>query len=463
MLCDSSTFLKFWLEDKCRETFLSHVPKNDLASLRLACHDFSVRAAPALFNDLSITFKTSTFTKPARLAALDRLGFYVKTLRFNLPHTTNTFLSPLVDPETGEELSFTYTPQAEVPTPQRPKYGDIGTTEILTRQWPTLFHAATNVPAFIRAFSAFINLSHLKISCPGYDQAQRFRRSIVDFALISLRIAVERNNLNALDTLTLSPIHPGGILYLAPLLGHGATPRSAARWSRVQKLTIHANTMPFSRVRGEPEYLRLLQTYLRNFQHNLRIFKFRWVGGKAQLPIQQSILPVPSTGNHPASDQSDAVSPLCPRKRRGMQPLQFGKLQRAEFENVKATAAEINAFVETHKHTLAELNFEDIELAGGTWNDALAPLAKISKTHRSEDMAEIPIMLSPTSFPMRMERVEVAHQEANGRKSLRMSRWLPARNKVTRAPSASRKLREGLLGCEGHLKKVFRGSSFPWR
>lgn len=463
MLCDSSTFLKFWLEDKCRETFLSHVPKNDLASLRLACHDFSVRAAPALFNDLSITFKTSTFTKPARVAALDRLGFYVKTLRFNLPHSSDTFLPPLVDPETGEELSFTYTPQVEAATPQRPKYGDIGTTEILTRQWPTLFHAATNVPAFIRAFSAFINLSHLKISCPGYDQAQRFRRSIVDFALISLRIAVERNNLNALDTLTLSPIHPGGILYLAPLLGHGATPRSAARWSRVQKLTIHANTLPSSHVQGEPDYLRLLQTYLRNFQHNLRIFKFRWVGGKAQLPIQQSMLPVYPTGKHPASDDSDAVNPSCLRKRRGMQPLQFGKLQRAEFENVKATSAEINAFVETHKQTLAELNFEDIKLAGGSWNDALAPLTKNSKPSRSEDTAEIPIMLSPTSFPMPMDRVEVVHQEGNGRKSLRMSRWLPARSKVTRAPSAARRVREGLLGCEGHLKKVFRGSSFPWK
>ena len=463
MLCDSSTFLKFWLEDKCRETFLSHVPNNDLASLRLACHDFSVRAAPALFNDLSITFKTSTFTKPARLAALDRLGFYVQTLRFNLPHSADTFLPPLVDPETGEELSFTYTPQVGAPTAQRPKYGDIGTTEILTRQWPTLFHAATNVPAFIRAFSAFVNLSHLKISCPGYDKKQRFQRSIVDFALISLRIAVERGNLNALDTLTLSPIHPGGILYLAPLLGHGASPRSASRWARIQKLTIHANTLPPSNVHGEPDYLRLLQTYLRNFQPNLRTFKFRWVGGKAQLPMHQSIMSAALADEHASRDGGPSASQSPPRKRRGMQPLEFRKLQRAEFENVKASSAEIGAFVETHKHTIGELNFEDVELAGGTWDDALAPLAKLGRPRPSQETAEIPIMLSPTSFPKPMKRVEFAHQEANGRKSLRISRWLPNRNKVVRAPSAARKVRDGLLGCEEQLKKVFRGSSFPWR
>lgn len=462
VLCDSSTFLKFWLEDKCRDTFLSHVPKDDLASLRLACHDFSVRAAPALFNDLSITFKTSTFTKPARLAALDRLGFYVKTLRLNMPLSSDTFLPPLVDPQTGEELSFTYTPQVEPPTARRPKYGDIGTTEILTRQWPTLFHAATNVPAFIRAFSAFVNLSHLKISCPGYDQAQRFRRNIVDFALISLRIAVERNNLNALDTLTLSPIHPGGVLYLAPLLGHGATPRSAGRWARIQKLTIHANTPPSSQVRGEPDHVRLLQTYLRNFQPNLKTFRFRWVGEKSQIPVHHSIMPASLTSQHPSSHQGDGKDPAALRKRRGMQPLHFGKLRRAEFENIKASSSEISAFVETHKRTIGELNFEDVELADGTWEQALAPLTKMAKPRRSEDTAEIPIMLSPTSFPMPMDRVEVAHQETNGRKSLRMSRWLTSRNKVARAPSAARKVREGLQGCEQHLKRVFRGSSL-WR
>ncbi|TKA62806.1 hypothetical protein B0A55_11248 [Friedmanniomyces simplex] len=124
VLSDSGTFLKFWLEDKCRDTFLSHLPKDDLASLRLVGHDFGVRAAPALFSDLSITFKTGTFTRPARLAALDRLGFYVKTLRFSVPHTPETFLPPLVEPDTGEELSFTYTPQV-TPCAGRPKYGDI--------------------------------------------------------------------------------------------------------------------------------------------------------------------------------------------------------------------------------------------------------------------------------------------------------------------------------------------------
>ncbi|KAK3723269.1 hypothetical protein LTR37_001992 [Vermiconidia calcicola] len=461
VLCESSTFLKFWLEDKCRETFLSCVPKRDLASLRLACHDFSVRAAPALFNDLSITFRSSTFTRPARLAALDRLGFYVKTLRFNFPHSAETFLPPLVDPETGAEMSFTYTPQIEAPTPRRPKYGDIGTTEILTRQWPTLFHAATNVPAFIRALSAFVNLSRLRISCPGHDYTQRYRRNTVDYALISLRIAVERNSLNALESLTLSPIHPSGLLYLSPLLGHGATPRSASRWSRIQHLTIHANTIPSAAVEGDPDYYKLLQTYIRNFQNNLTTFKFRWVGEKGQIPTQRVLISANMPDGPPVTGAAhDRPAPL--QRRRETPALHFPRLQHVDLENMKTTAADISTFVEAHKRTIEELNLESIELSEGDWDTALAPLTKRARARPSIDIADFPIMLSPTTLPAPMERIEVAHREVNGRKTLRMSSWLSTKNKG-RPPSAARKVREGLLGCESQLRKVLRGSVFPWR
>lgn len=467
MLCDSSTFLKFWLEDKCRDTFLSCVPKEDLASLRLACHDFSVRAAPALFNDLTITFRANTFTRPARLAALDRLGFYVKTLRFNFPHSAETFLPPLVDPDTGAELSFTYTPHVEAPTTKRPKYGDIGTTEILTRQWPTVFHAATNVPAFIRAFSAFVNLSHLKISCTGYDRNQRYRRSTVDFALISLRIAIEQNNLNALDSLTLSPIHPGGILHLSPILGYGATPRSARGWSRIRHLTMDTFNPSPSQAASEPDHIKLLQTYLRNFQSNLTTFKFRWVGSKGPLPIHRHVTASDLTQEHPASRAPGDSQSL---KRKATTPLRFPKLKCAEFENSKAQAADIAHFATAHKRTIEELNFEDIELTSGTWDEALGPLTILPrKVRRSEDTADIPIMLSPTTFsPVSMERVELTtHQDVgSGRKSLRMSRWLSTKKKPKAPPTPvtpSRKPRDGLLGSEGQLRKALRGSVFPWR
>ncbi|CAK3744709.1 Hypothetical predicted protein [Lecanosticta acicola] len=435
VLCDSSTFLKFWLEDRCRETFLSFLPKHDLASLRLACHDFSVRAAPALFNDLKITFKTNTFTKPSRLAALDRLGFYVKTVRFEFPHTSETFLPPLVDPETGAELSFTYTPPMhESSSLKRPKYGDLGTTEILTRQYPPIFHAATNVPAFVRAFSAFVNLEHLAISCPGYQAAQRYRRSTVDYALISLRIAIEKNSLNALEALTLAPIHPGGLLYLSPMLGFGASPRSASRWARIRKLTIHADTLlapsPPSAADVEPDHFKLLQTFLRNFQPNLHTLHFRWLGGKGAFPVKAS---PPSSSN------------LC-------------------VSNVTTTAAEIRTFLSSHKRKLQDLNLEDFHLARGTWDEALRPLTARHRHRQQPPMkGEIPIML----FPAAMERVGGAeHGEGGGRLRMSSTASISACTSTSTSrwgPLKAKKVREGLLGCEMQLRKVLRGSAFPWK
>jgi hypothetical protein len=458
VLCDSSTLLKFWLEDSCRETLLSCLSKIDLARLRLVCHDFGVRAAPALFADLHITFSTN-FTKPSKLAALDRLGFYVKSLQFNIPHTRDTFLPPLIEPETGEELSFTYTPSIQEPSGRRPKYGDIGTTEILTRQYPPLFHAATHVSAFVRAFSAFINLEHLTVSCSGYETSQRFRRSVVDYTLISLRIAVEKNCLNALDTLTLSPIHPGGLIYLAPLLGFGASPRSASRWSRIRNLIVHANSLPAKASEREPDQLKLLQTYLRNFQQNLETFDFRWIGHRGQLPFRRPSLSGPCDG-HPAHARTTGAA----RTARKAPSLVFPKIKCVKVENVSAASHEISAFISMHKNTVEELDLEDIDLTQGTWDDALEPLTKRSHLQARTESADIPIMLSPTAgqsrFPAPMERLAVVEDNTSTRKSLRMSTWLRSK---TKNPTASRKMREGLLECESQLKKVLRGSVFTWK
>ncbi|TKA61799.1 hypothetical protein B0A55_11770 [Friedmanniomyces simplex] len=377
VLSDSGTFLKFWLEDKCRDTFLSHLPKDDLASLRLVGHDFGVRAAPALFSDLSITFKTGTFTRPARLAALDRLGFYVKTLRFTVPHTHETFLPPLVEPDTGEELSFTYTPQV-TPCAGRPKYGDIGTTEILTRQYPALFHAATNVPAFVRAFSAFINLQHLHVRCPG-----------------------------------------------------------------------------------RPEHLKLLQNYLRNFQNNLTTFDFQWLGAAGPLPVQQPEIPASAVREPPANRVgADARAQRNPPPQRAMPLLRFPRLKKFKFKNIATPAADIQSFARSHKQTVEELDLEDTELTAGTWDEALSPLTRQARRRTSH--ACIPIMLSPTTLtapPLApMERVD-SYITSGGRPSMRLSKWFPGRRSK---PATPRKVKEGLLGREGQLKKVL-GGVLAWK
>ncbi|KAK5109956.1 hypothetical protein LTR62_006445 [Meristemomyces frigidus] len=454
VLCDSGTFLKFWLEDKCRDTFISLLPTDDLASLRLACHDFSVRAAPALFSDLSVTFRAGTFTRPARIAALDRLGFYVKTLHVNLPHTPDTFLPPLVEPDTGDELSFTYTPQIHKSDGRQPKYGDIGTTEILTRQWPTLFHAATNVPAFIRAFSTFFNLQHLHISCPGHDPKTRYRRSVVDFALVSIRIAVERNCLNALHTLTLSPIHPGALHYLSPIIGYGATPRSAKVWSRIRTFNASLHGVPTQVGESSEEGMKILNMYLRNFQPNIATFNFAWLGDKGPLPLSS-----PDTTQSPAPVTSLHNNKHSTRRPKPMAPPRLLKLASCEIANVITTAATVQIFATTHKTTITDLKLDDVELLHGNWEDALSPLTRRARPRTTH--AEIPIMLSPSTAsppsktlrPAPMERVSPGSVQGL---TPRFSKWRPARSE-RHVSSSSRKVREGLMGCEEQIRRVLGG------
>ena len=447
-----SAFLQFWWTEKTRNTFLSYVPKDELARFRLACHDFSVRAAPLLFEDLEITFRASIFTKPARMAALDRIGHHVQSLTFTMPHSPETFLPPLLNPITGEEETFIYEPyvQSLKDSASRlsvPTYGSWEMTDLLVKQYSPLFHAAANVPSFIRAFSAIPSLKHLKISCPGQEPEQRYRRSAVDYALISLRIAVERSRLTALDSLSLMSVHPGAVLYLNPILGFGALPNSANRWRQIEKLSIRMDSVPFG-LKSATDHLKMLHSYLQLFTSSLREFKFRWHGPKGPCPL--------SLGTE--SCLQNKISALaCPRRcHLALRPLRFGKLRDMEVENVVLDASQISTFITSHRHTLNEFNFEDTRLRHGTWDDALAPLTRISGSEkwkeRSEEVMDVPLMLSPMG--LEVGQIQKVFHDHSRRRSSRPSGggW----------QKAGAKSRELFWGTPDHMRKFLRISMFSW-
>ncbi|KAF5014629.1 hypothetical protein F66182_14317 [Fusarium sp. NRRL 66182] len=103
----SQSFTKFWSTDLTRDSLLSLLDTSTLKSLRLVNHAFAATTSRQLFRDVSITFRSSTFTKPARMAALERIGWNIRTVTFVLNHGPEMFLPPLLDPLTGEEL-FAY-------------------------------------------------------------------------------------------------------------------------------------------------------------------------------------------------------------------------------------------------------------------------------------------------------------------------------------------------------------------
>lgn len=378
---DGSAFLRFWWTDKTRETFLTHLPSEDLASLRRACHDFSIRAAPVLFAELTITFRAGTFTKPARMAALERIGHYVRTLTFLMPHTAETFLPPLIDPINGEPKVFVYEPQlcsgpsAQNPHPS-PKYGSWEMTDLLAKQYGPLFHAATNIPAFIRAFTAMPSITHLKISCPGQEPSQRYRRSAVDHALISLRMAVERAPLKSLSALSLMPIHPGGLLYLRSSMGIGARPDGVRRWAQVKKLAIHMDSWAFDLPNSPTDHLKLLHSYLISFSPNLERLFFRWKGARGPCPFTLDTEPILLNPTLTTSGQQ-----------RRLPRLRLPRLRCAELSNSHPDASQLNRFIHRHRRTLQECDFDEVDLRTGTWDEALAVLTRISGSEKwKEDL-----------------------------------------------------------------------------
>lgn len=448
-----SAFLRFWWTDKTRDSFLSCVPKEDLAPFRLACHDFGARAAPVLFENISITFRASIFTKPARMAALDRIGVHVRTLKFSMAHSAETFLPPLLDPVTGEETTFIYEPHVQSTKDcasriSAPTYGSWEMTDMLVKQYSPLFHAAANVPSFIRAFSAVPKLKHLKISCPGQESAQRYRRSTVDYALISLRIAVERSRLSALDTLSLIAVHPGAPLYLNPLMGFGVLPNSAKRWRQIRKLTIYMDSIPLS-ASSSSDHLKALHSYLQVFSSGLRQFKFRWHGTKGPCPL--------SLGKE-SHLQTSSPSLACPRRCHiALCPLRFERLRDMEVENIVSDASQISSFITTHQKTLRDFNFEDTHLRNGSWDEALAPLTRISGSEKwkekSEEVMDVPLMLSPVELP-----------------DAQLNKVVLENSRVTSSPrpyhggwqKAGAKSRELFKGTPEHMKSFLRISLSSW-
>ncbi|GAB7353157.1 hypothetical protein MBLNU459_g3690t1 [Dothideomycetes sp. NU459] len=427
VLSTSSTFTRFWLSDSCRDNLLSHVPRRDLANLRLVCKDFGPRAAPRLFDEITVTFRTNTFTKRARLAALNRIGHLVKSFAVRLPHTAATQLPPLIDPWTGEEKEFAYVPQIRPSNRSAPKYGDEETTDLLVRQYPPLFHAATNVGAFIRVFAALGNLTRLRVACPNQDDIETGRRSIVDYALVSLRIALERNDLDFLTSLTLAPIHASGVLYLSPLLGFGAEPGGLKTWSRVGELCIEMKTPDLNLHRypdmaGQDDtaaHISILRTYIRNFPH-LHHLEFCWISGKGPSPL-------PFCKHSPASSPVGSTTrdngpgpplPRCHPAHRSPSTPDPGKkrlvhlqsLTHLRLENVSTSAAHVREILSTHLKHLEDLDLENVTLSSGTWDEALEPVCRKDR-HGADtwlcdnragatavETGDVPIMFAPSTF-----------------------------------------------------------------
>ena len=380
-MASASPVSRLWRNDAVLSTVLSHLDTASIRSLRLTAFECCELTTPILFARTRLTLTPSSLTRPSRLEALSRIGHHIRHLTFHMPHTPSTFLPPLLDPLTGREVNFLYTPfTSTASVTQRPKYGSPELGDVLTQQYPPIFHAANNVPAFINAMSYLPNLRHLTISCPGQDPAQRYRRDAVDYALISLRIAIERAPLLRLEKLTLSHIHPAGLLYLRHMPGFGCTPSAGRRWKQIKKLYITMDSWDFLGLQPGLDHLKVLDDYVRSFSSNLEKVSFGWNGRKGPCPFTLFTDPLFAPPKTTTKLFAEVTSPMSPLPAAPTRPaMVFPKLRYMQVRNATMSSEQVAEFVSKHRHTVREFDFENVALLNGDrWEDALAPLTEMN-------------------------------------------------------------------------------------
>lgn len=379
MASTEQQFLSLLRSDHIKDHLLPHLSTSDLCALRQSSSACCNLLTKHLFTRIHVTFTASTFTKPCRVAALARVGHHVEHLTFYLPHSDGTFLPPLVHPQTGREISFLYTPHTSMGSAlTRPKYANTELGDILTQQYPPLFHAATNVPSFINAFRSFANIRHLTVRCPGQNPAERYRRDVVDYALISLRIAVERAPLTNLHKLSLSSLHPSALNYLRHVNGIGSVPSAGRRWKQIRKLHMSIESWDFGGASPGRDHLKVIDDYIRNLAPNLEKFSFSWIGAKGPCPIALSadaLFAPPRSSKKLFHEVTSPMSPLPVRPSR--LPIHMPVLRYLQLRNTAMNAPQLRHLISAHQKTVKEYDFENVSLTdNGRWDEALAPVSE---------------------------------------------------------------------------------------
>jgi len=258
----------------------------------------------------------------------------------------------------------------------RPKYGNSELGDILMQQYPPLFHAATNVPSFINAMKHLPNMRHLTVKTPGQQPKERYRRDIVDYALISLRISLERTPLTKLTKLSLSAVHPSAFNYLRPMPGFGPSPSSTRRWRQIRKLYISVESWDFYGPSPGLDHLKIIDDYIRLFAPQVDKFGFTWLGRKGPCPLALSADPLfapPRSAKKLFAEVTSPMSPLPPRPSR--RPLRMPRLRYMQVRNTTMNEPQLRDLVAAHAATVREFDFENVALINdGSWDDALAPL-----------------------------------------------------------------------------------------
>ncbi|POS83531.1 hypothetical protein EPUL_004135 [Erysiphe pulchra] len=373
----SNSLGNIWQIDQVRGNIISQLDVYTLSALRLTASEFVEETTPHLFKRARIVFTTRSITRSARQKALSRIGHFIQHFTFVILHSNKNFLPPLINPETGKEVNFLYTPNITMKSKsQRSKYASQELEDILIKQYPPIFHAATNIPAFINLISMMPNLKSFRILCQGTYLNHKYRKNAIDYVLISLRIALERAPLYHLKKLSLCHIHPAGIRNLRHTIGYGCTPSASRRWKKIEELEVTMDSWDFHGDKSSHDHLRILSDFIRSFSPNLKKMSFIWSGENGPCPFFIYSGPQLAYFNAQPKLFRETTSSMSPLPAIPSRPnINFPKLMYFQLNNTTMTKTEVADLILRHHKTVHEFQFHNVLLIdGSSWEEALIPL-----------------------------------------------------------------------------------------
>ncbi|RKF60804.1 hypothetical protein OnM2_047004 [Erysiphe neolycopersici] len=373
-----------WQMEQLRGNILSRLDVCSLRALRLTSSEFLEGTTSLLFKRARIVFTTRCLTRSARQKALSRIGHLIKNFTFVILHSNKNFLPPLINPKTGKEVNYLYTPNTTMKSKsQRSKYASQELEDILIKQYPPIFHAATNIPAFINLISMMPNLQSFRILCQGTYLNHMYKKNAIDYALISLRIALERAPLYHLKKLSLCHIHPAGIRSLRHTIGYGCTPSASRRWKQIEELEVTMDSWDFHGDKSSHDHLRILSDFIRGFSPNLKKMSFIWSGQNGPCPFFIYQGPQLAYFNTPSKLFCETTSSMSPLPALPSRPnINFPNLMYLQLNNTTMTKIEVADLILRHHKTVSEFQFHDVLINGSSWEEALIPLNLVDE--RSE-------------------------------------------------------------------------------
>ncbi|KAF8454672.1 hypothetical protein BDZ91DRAFT_747296 [Kalaharituber pfeilii] len=358
---------KLFSNNHIRHAILSHLDPSDVAFLRRVSILFCKKVTPTAFKTLTVTFRPLTFDS-ARLVALERIGHHIKKFRFVFPHTEETYMPPMLDPRSRKLVNLVFKPHARLGKHKGgPIFGSKRMDDLVLQNYGILMIAAADIRSFTEALKMMPNITNLTVCCPGIPMGEPGRRCIIDYALWSLRVAIERSGLQGLRSLHLEPMHMTGLQYFLPgTMSLGSKIDGHKAWANVRSLTMNISAWrPIAKARNGSMYvanLKFLHQYMEYFKF-VRKLKFAWTSearGVCPLTLDNLLYP---PGN---SIQQRRAGPN--------RELNFNKLCKLSLTNVAADATALKAFLCRHVSTFRQWSLNDVYFVNGTLEDALAPV-----------------------------------------------------------------------------------------